>query len=1172
MASSFGKTWWGEQWLNSLKNIDNSNRLPRGATYARKGAVKEIWVNGNHITATVSGSRPRPYEVNISVPSFSDPELSHFLDEIKQRPVIISKLLNRELDPSVLEIARKHGLQVFPKQWRDFDMQCSCPDGAVPCKHLASVIYKLSSEIDNNPFMVFDLHNVDLLEEMTKAGMSFNKKAAEVPALQDLLFRRGRTATKFDKELAYTRLDFSGLKPLHEPLTALLSPNPAFNITSKVDFRKSYENILNRVVKTAQRVASGKIDLSEIIDISSNEIDSITPHTTLSVKFDHALNAHVVADDKTTRPFVLMQQLAEIPGSRTPDYQPSTAALHTTLQLAIQLTAKGAIIPQIVSLPDNDYAVRWLPALVSKKVSTICQKLESILPPDLLTGVSKDKSKAVNNNRAVNLLSVFISELVNYASKDVKNDLFLSLFFKNISHSFNRPGEEALAGGIMSWLQKFYLSQGDVKPVIAVEETQNQQFRISIKVELPGGDFNHRVPLKDLLRLKSFEHRRYEILQTLALLSGFIKGLDDYINSAGDKEIIMDSQNFADFLMEIVPAIQLLDIPVLLPKSLQTILKPKPSLKITSKDKSKSSGSLRLDKLLEFDWQVALGDNLMNEDEFRQLLKQSEGLIKFKTNYIYAEKEELEKLFKHFTSGKKLSAFQVMRAALAGEYKGAPIALDSEVKEMIHELTTVEETSLPQNVNAQMRAYQHRGFSWIYRNAQIGFGSVLADDMGLGKTLQVICSILKFKEEGCLDKKKALVVAPTGLLTNWMAEIQKFTPTLKACIYHGPKRNLSDTDDFDLVITSYGILRSDADKLNKKAWYTMVIDEAQNIKNIQTAQTKAVKSIKAENYIAMSGTPVENRMSELWSIMDYSNRGLLGSAKDFAGSFGNPIERTNDKTVAEKLKKVTAPFLMRRLKTDKSIITDLPDKVEIDSFASLSKEQAGLYEKTLENAMNAIKHITSTDSKSLFKRQGLVLQMILALKQICNHPAQFLKDGHTDPALSGKTGLLFDKIDSIIESNEKVLIFTQFTEMGKLLEAYIEERYGEKPMYYHGGSSLKQRKDMVERFQTNHANRIFLLSLKAAGTGLNLTAANHVIHYDLWWNPAVENQATDRAYRIGQKSNVMVHRFITKNTFEERINEMIQQKKALAEMSVSTGENWIGNLSNKELQDVFHLS
>jgi SNF2 family DNA or RNA helicase len=272
---------------------------------------------------------------------------------------------------------------------------------------------------------------------------------------------------------------------------------------------------------------------------------------------------------------------------------------------------------------------------------------------------------------------------------------------------------------------------------------------------------------------------------------------------------------------------------------------------------------------------------------------------------------------------------------------------------------------------------------------------------------------------------------------------------------------------------------------------------------------------------------------------------------------------------AEKLKKVTAPFMMRRLKSDKSIISDLPDKIEIDCFSTLVKKQASLYEKTLDEAMKAIEDIDTSDKKGLFVRQGLVLQMILALKQICNHPTQFLKNGLLDATLSGKLDLLFDKLDSIVDSNEKVLIFTQFTEMGKLLVHFINERYKEQPLFYHGGCTIAQRKEMVNAFQTNRADRIFVLSLKAAGTGLNLTAANHVIHFDLWWNPAVEAQATDRAYRIGQKSNVMVHRFITKNTFEERINDMIQSKKALANMTVATGESWIGNLSNKELKDLF---
>ncbi|MBA3901701.1 MAG: DEAD/DEAH box helicase, partial [Bacteroidetes bacterium] len=486
--------------------------------------------------------------------------------------------------------------------------------------------------------------------------------------------------------------------------------------------------------------------------------------------------------------------------------------------------------------------------------------------------------------------------------------------------------------------------------------------------------------------------------------------------------------------------------------------------------------------------------------------------------------------------------------------------------------TNFKEVELPKAINAQLRPYQHRGYSWMYRNAKIGFGSVLADDMGLGKTLQVITTLLKYKEDGLLEKEKALVVAPTGLLMNWQTEIEKFAPSLKTKIYHGTNRRFEESDDFDILISSYGIVRSDAKELKKKKWHSLVIDEAQNIKNSNTEQTKALKTIGANHFIAMSGTPVENRLSELWSIMDYSNRGFLGNAKEFNDSYGIPIQQSNDIEVAEKLKKVTAPFMMRRLKSDKTIISDLPDKIEMDCYSSLAKEQASLYEKTLQKAMEDIEGIEAIDSKAMFVRQGLVLQMIMALKQICNHPTQFLKNNILDASLSGKMDLLFDKLDSITESGEKVLIFSQYTEMGNLLKHFITERYKEEPLFYHGGCTLKQRSAMVDNFQNNRADKIFILSLKAAGTGLNLTAANHVIHYDLWWNPAVEAQATDRAYRIGQKSNVMVHRFITKNTFEERINDMIQSKKALAEMTVSTGENWIGNLSNKELKDLFVIN
>lgn len=1170
MAAAFGKTWWGEQWLNSLNNIDYSNRLPRGASYARKGAVEKIKVTGNHISAKVSGRRPSPYKVDIILPPFFEPDLGNFMADLTKRPVIISKLLNRELDPDVLELARQNGLKVFPGQWNDLKMQCSCPDWAVPCKHLASVIYKVSAEIDNNPFLVFSLHNVDLFSELEKLGIFINKQHIEIPKIQDLFFGKKKMEKEYDPEQAYRKLSFAKLEPIHRPLTSLLSPNPAFYTASGSDFRDKYLSTLNRIVKNTQRAATGKIALPEFFAKAMFEEQKIGYHSTNQVRLDESLKAKVTINDKEYSVPEFLQQLSQIQSAKTYDYQPSTASLHTVLHLALQLTANGAIVPQIVQLPDKQYTVRWLPAMLSKEVKRLVDELELIIPPDVFTGIYRKKQKPVDNEAALNLVSLFITGIVRLVSYNTEEDLFQQLFFKNESYAFSNPGEEALAGGIMSWLQKFYISRGNYRPVLIVEETNEDRFRILINIQDLKGLWDELVPLTDVLALDKYAHRRFEILQSLAQLSNFIPGLDAFINSSGKKELLMDSQTFSPFLMQMIPAIQLLDISVLLPKSLQQILKPKPSVKLKSKTSGKSY--LRLDKLLDFEWQVAVGDTVMDETEFRKLLQKSEGLIRFKTQYIYVERQDLEKLYKHFSQSKELSAAQMLRAALSGEYAGAKIAIDDEVQKLIRELTELMEIPVPKGLVAQLRPYQHRGFSWVYRNARIGFGSVLADDMGLGKTIQVIAAVLKFKEEGVLAKQKILVVAPTGLLTNWQAEFQKFAPGINVEIYHGPQRDLNKLNEYDVLITSYGIARSDAPLLKKENWHAVVIDEAQNIKNQNTAQTKAVKSIKSDNFIALSGTPVENRLSELWSIMDYSNRGFLGSLKEFTETYGNPIEQLNDRETADKLKRVTAPFLMRRLKSDKSIISDLPEKIEINSFATLTKEQAGLYEKTLEKAMDEIEGINRTDKKSLFVRQGLVLQMILALKQICNHPTQFLKNGKMDASLSGKTELLFDKLDSIVESQEKVLLFTQFTEMAGLLQRFITERYKMEPLYYHGGSSIKQRQEMIYRFQNNHADKVFLLSLKAAGTGLNLTAASHVIHYDLWWNPAVENQATDRAYRIGQKNNVMVHRFITKNTFEEKINAMIQQKKALAEMTVATGENWVGNLSNKELRDIFNIS
>jgi len=396
--------------------------------------------------------------------------------------------------------------------------------------------------------------------------------------------------------------------------------------------------------------------------------------------------------------------------------------------------------------------------------------------------------------------------------------------------------------------------------------------------------------------------------------------------------------------------------------------------------------------------------------------------------------------------------------------------------------------------------------------------------------------------------------------------MQKFAPDLNYLIYHGIKRDIKEFVDEDILLTSYGTARSDADILNKHKWQVLIIDEAQNIKNHNTEQTKAIKSIFSNVKIALSGTPVENRLSEYWSIFDFTNKGYLGSVKNFNEEFAKPITIERSHKHLEVFKKITSPFIMRRMKNDKNIISYLPDKIENNQYCILTKQQAALYESTVKNAMEII------ENSEGIERKGMVLKMMVALKQIGNHPFQFLKSGAKSPEHSGKLAVLFELLHLITENNEKTLIFTQYKEMGDLLQQFIRDEFKTEALFLHGSLTRQQREKLVEDFQTKPHRKIFILSLKAGGTGLNLTEAQNVIHYDLWWNPAVETQATDRAYRIGQKNKVIVYRLINKGTLEERIDEMIKDKRELADLTVGSGEKCLGELSNKELKELVKLS
>lgn len=1168
MAQKFGNTWWGSEWLRSLTHIDYENRIPRGASYARKGLVKQIELQGNIITAKVAGSRPRPYNIQIAVPRFTPKEVDRLMKELVARPNIIARLLNRELDPEIADIARSCGLKIFPERWDDLQMECSCPDWAVPCKHLAAVVYMFSLEIDNNPFIVFRMHGVDLPGELGKRGIAVDdlRQETEVPGIGELARPLPEEEGAATGAPAFRRIDFSKLTDRSEAMLMLLPDNPPFS--PKGNFKEEYATELRRAKRHVQRFFGNKPGGEELFPVPAHrQPKDIGVDDEIELAFNHLMEWEVKGSttcDGQTLPHALLRLNPDF----LPDYRPSVTALYQALLCALHLLAKGAVAPQLLRLADKSYSIRWTPAYADSGVHALMDELDSLVP----RGLVKVKATARAAGKPVErpgewLVSFFLKPLMALASGGSVRTPLSGFFFKGQGRPFDGVGEKETPGGIKAWLAAYTLPESDYRPVFSVEENRRGGFDLHIGVEDKRQAEARIVPLSEVLESPDYAATRFRILRSFNLVSALLEEVNRYIADGAHKAVHYTNRTFAPFLLQVIPAARMLDIKVFLPKSLDRLIRPKPSISLKRKAGA-DKGFLSLADLFTFDWEVALGRETVTVDEFKALTEKADGLIKFKQSYIYADADTLQKLHDAFTRTGQLTPAQLLQAALTEEFGSAPVRLSDEVRRLIHELTRQESIPLPAGLDATLRPYQERGFSWMYRNGRIGFGSILADDMGLGKTLQAITLMLKLKEEGRLKDGRVLVVAPTGLLTNWQAEIARFAPPLTTFVYHGTGRSLKQFDA-DILLTTYGVLRSDQAKLKKREWRLMLIDEAQNIKNPDTAQSKAVRGIPATMHVALSGTPVENRLSEFWSIMDFANKGYLDTLKSFKETFANPIQLYNDEACAARFRKVTAPFMMRRMKTDKSIIADLPDKIELDDYAPLKTEQAALYQQTLEAAMEEIEGLGTGDHESLFKRQGLILQMILALKQICNHPAQFLKNGDTRIELSGKAEMLLDRIESIMDSGEKVLIFTQFREMGSMLVRFIGERTGRRPLFYHGGCSVKARQEMVDRFQHQRADKVFVLSLKAAGTGLNLTAASHVIHYDLWWNPAVEAQATDRAYRIGQQRNVMVHRFITKDTFEERINDMIRQKKHLADMTVASGESWIGKLSNQELREIF---
>ncbi len=1172
MRKSYGNTWWGKQWLNALNNIDYSNRLPRGRTYANKGLAKDIEINENKISSKVQGSRRTPYKVNFSIPAFSASDKAKIIQIVTSNPLFLSKLLNRELPKELMQKCSQAGVQLFPRSWDDIGGGCSCPDWAVPCKHMAAVLYLVANEIDKNPFMVFQLHQFDLFKGLEGIGYTVaGQEEISILKINDLkqAFSLEAEDYTWDEEI-YQQLDFSNIPDCRENLLTILSEKPVFYPNG--DFKK----LLDRAYKTIAKALSKKKKKEATTSLFNFNIDAIEE---IEILLDEEMDflkctlrdSRGKSIDSFDNEQATIDFLEYLPLSEFSNYASHVKGLYIIYQLAKKLLQQSAVLPQLLQVGVKHYRVRWLPATLNPVVRSIHDGVNALVPHDMLYYKSgKEIQEPIEQEKTMALLSVFINFLIKtnhkmeyrFAEHEIGH-----LFFGGSIVQFQSYESKGYPTAIQLWLNKYFMTEKDFVPVLQVDD-MDDGFQVSIAVEDKNKPLQAPISLKDILEKDIYNTMRLDILRDLAMLSDYFPQISNLVASKGEETLLFNSEQFVDVLFKILPTIRLFGIKVLLPKALRKLLRPQVSMILEADDEDgivQKNSLLNLDTMLSFDWKIAVGDQLLSQKEFLDMVKQFSGIVKLNDQYIFFDEKEIQSLIDKLENPPELNSNELLHIALTEDYKGASVKLDKKTRKLMDDLLKGEGVELPKGLKATLRPYQLSGYEWMYKNSRIGFGSLIADDMGLGKTLQVITTLLKLKEDGELDKQKALVVVPTTLLTNWQKEIRKFAPDLRTHIYHGSNRQLEPIKEADVLITTYGVVRSETSKLQKQKWLVIAIDEAQNIKNPTTAQTKAVKKIKAPIKIAMSGTPVENRLSEYWSIFDFSNKGYLGTLTKFKDNYARPIELERDQTQLDKFRKITEPFILRRLKSDKSIIKDLPDKIEKNQFCKLTPEQTAIYQNVIDTTMQTIEQAEG------IARRGLILKLITALKQICNHPRHFLKKGDKSPAISGKCKMLFELMQPILDNGEKTLIFTQYQEMGNLLVELLEEEFDLQIPFLHGGVSRKGRDEMVEDFQNNRATRVMILSLKAGGTGLNLTKASNVIHYDLWWNPAVEAQATDRAYRIGQQNNVMVHRFITQSTFEEKINQLLQDKKDLANLTVSTGEKWIGELSNKELKALVKL-
>lgn len=1125
----FGQTWWGNLWIKSLENIDRyTNRLPRGKSYAGGGKVLKIEIKDGFLLSQVSGTYV--YDQKFNLVSFSEKEMNMIESILRTRSDLSSQLLMGNFPVELKEIFDNLEINFFPEKWSDINSSCTCPDKANPCKHLASVFYVIANEIDKDPLLLFELKGMK--RERVLEILDYKETSHDIKLHNDIQ-QYGKVIS--EPELyteKYNICRFIDMLPKNDffyegSFGSLLKD--FYNCFYDINFESSEENYMHFENTSVNcRFYDGKFKFY-IEDKYLNENDEKLKKEITPKEF-----------------FGIMENQSFYNFDRDGKY---TYFIKKLMIFVINILMSNSFIPYPQKINEKDFIIKYKIIFHNESIKNYYKYLCSLYPGGFVSW--RNKYPAVEDS--VDILTDIIIKYFTEKYFKVSEGRIENVFFRNKVFTVDGFQDNQVYTNIKNYFEPLCLREGKFRITVKIGEHSNTICSVELFAEDKTDGKSYQ--LKDYTGENNDGNEN--ILKQISVISSNSVIFSDIFSK--NKKFIKFSE-IGDFIFEIKSVMNLLDGKIILPQKISDMKTPELYIKISASN-SEEIKTNNLSECIKIKYYIKIDREEIEPQKLIRKVEENRGLVNLNNNYILISSAEINKISKAMYDTDNLNNTEIMKILLSGEYMGIKVITDNNIKIFVDNLTRIESVKLPQNLKGELRNYQKKGFRWIWTNLSKGFNVCIADDMGLGKTVQVIAVITKMKEKKMLENK-ALVICPTTLMGNWVKEIKKFSPGLSFSVYHGTERQMENTD---VIITSYGVIRRDISDLEKEEFSVVIIDEAQNIKNPVTSQSIAVKKLKSGKKIAMTGTPVENRLIELWSIYDFLMPGYLGKKEHFTDNFAFKIEKMGDRKVLGNLKNSLKPFLIRRLKTDKTIIKDLPEKIVFDEYVYLEEFQKNLYKSILKEFDESIGKYTG------IKKQGNILKVITALKQICNHPANYLKDGKTEMKDSGKSLKLKQLVANITEMDEKMLIFTQYREMGYILEKMFEKEMNIKSLFFHGGLNVSEREKMINTFQENPYYPIMIISLKAGGTGLNLTAANHVIHYDLWWNPAVENQATDRAFRIGQHKNVIVHRFITMNTFEEKINDIINQKRELADNIITAGENWITKLSDEELKKLFSL-